>query len=168
MEPASLEPASLEPAPERLHNPWLRYVLATRPGFLTITLAGCLLGSANAWAGGVAIDGPLLLLTLLLAGLAHAGINVFNDYYDHLNGTDGRNRARLFPFTGGSRFIQNGVLTPLQTRNFAVFLFLGVMVGGLWLIFERGPGLFWIGLVGLLVGWAYSAPPLRLNGRWLG
>jgi 1,4-dihydroxy-2-naphthoate octaprenyltransferase len=35
-------------------------------------------------------------------------VNVVNDYYDHLNGTDAANVERIFPFTGGSRFIQNG------------------------------------------------------------
>ncbi|MEZ5450778.1 MAG: hypothetical protein R3E89_18015 [Thiolinea sp.] len=51
------------------------------------------------------------MLTLLGAGLVHAGMNVLNDYYDEQNGTDRRNGERLFPFTGGSRFIQNQVLS---------------------------------------------------------
>lgn len=34
----------LEPTRARLANPLVRYLLATRPAFLTITLAGCLLG----------------------------------------------------------------------------------------------------------------------------
>ena len=40
--------------------------------------------------------------------------------------------------------------------------------GGLWLLGVAGVPLFWIGLVGLLIGWAYSAPPLQLNSRGLG
>ncbi|MDO9226909.1 MAG: prenyltransferase [Pseudomonadota bacterium] len=158
--------APLEPTPEALANPVKRYLLATRPAFLTIALAGCLLGFATAL--NAAFSWPLALLTLLLAVAAQAGVNVFNDYYDHLNGTDEVNVDRLFPFTGGSRFIQNGVMSPRQTLLYGLVLFAGVIAGGLWLIETRGVGLFWIGLAGLLIGWAYSAPPLKLNSRGLG
>jgi len=158
--------APLEPTPEALANPVKRYLLATRPAFLTIALAGCLLGFATALE--TAFSWPLALLTLFLAIAAQAGVNVFNDYYDHLNGTDAANVDRLFPFTGGSRFIQNGVMSPRQTLLYGLVLFAGVIAGGLWLIETRGTGLFWIGLAGLLIGWAYSAPPLKLNSRGLG
>ncbi len=160
--------APAEPLRERLANPFARYVLATRPAFLTITLAGCLLGFAAAVSEGVAFGWARALATLLLALLAHAGINVLNDYCDHLNGTDARNTQRLYPYTGGSRFIQNGVFTPKQVRGFALALFAATIAGGLWLLSVAGPGLFWIGLAGLGIGWAYSAPPLQLNSRGLG
>ncbi len=156
----------LEPTPATLTHPLKRYLLATRPAFLSITLVGCLLGCASAL--DAAFSWPLALATLLLALAAHAGVNVFNDYYDHLNGTDAANDERVFPFTGGSRFIQNGVLSPRQMLLYALLLFAAVIMGGLWLIGEAGTGLFWIGLAGLSIGWAYSAPPLKLNSRGLG
>lgn len=158
----------LEPSPARLRNPVLRYVLATRPAFLTITLAGCLLGFATALNGAQGFNAASAAATLLLALLAHAGINVLNDYYDHLNGTDQANSGRIYPYTGGSRFIQNGVLTPMQTLAYGLLLFALVAAGGVWLIARSGPGLFWIGLAGLFIGWAYSASPLKLNARGLG
>ncbi|MDD3529466.1 MAG: prenyltransferase [Gallionellaceae bacterium] len=160
--------ACSEPSLPRLANPVPRYFLATRPAFLTITLVGVVLGFATAWHAGTPFDIVAAGLTLVLAVLAHAGINVLNDYYDHLNGTDAANTDRLFPFTGGSRFIQNGVLSPAQTLAFGLLLFLAVILGGLWLVGRSGFGLFWIGLAGLLIGWAYSAPPLKLNSRGLG
>lgn len=157
-----------EPHRARLGNPVLRYVLATRPAFLSITLVGCLLGFATAWRSGMGFDAVAAGVTLLLALLAHAGVNVLNDYYDHLNGTDASNTDRLFPYSGGSRFIQNGVLSPRQTLSYALLLFAVVVAGGLWLIARTGPELLWIGLVGLCLGWAYSAPPVKLNCRGLG
>lgn len=160
--------SSLEPSRERLTNPVVRYLLATRPAFLTITFAGCLLGLATAAADGTAFGWARAGITLLLAMMAHAGINVFNDYCDHLNGTDARNTQRIYPFTGGSRFIQNEVLTPRQILVFAVLLFVATIAGGLWLLSVAGSGLFWIGLAGLAIGWAYSAPLLRLNSRGVG
>ncbi len=164
------KPASMpvEPSLDRLRNPLKRYFLATRPAFLTITLVGCLLGFATACSAGTPFDFPAAAATLALALLAHAGVNVLNDYYDHLNGTDALNTDRLFPFTGGSRFIQNGVFTPAQTLGFGLALFAAVIAGGLWLIAHSGSGLFWIGLGGLFIGWAYSAPPFKLNSRGLG
>jgi len=158
--------APMEPTPAALANPVKRYLLATRPAFLTIALAGCLLGFASALES--AFSWPLAVLTLLLAIATQAGVNVFNDYYDHLNGTDAVNVDRLFPFTGGSRFIQNGVMSPRQMLVYGMVLFGAVIAGGLWLIATRGSGLFWIGIAGLLIGWAYSAPPLKLNSRGLG
>jgi 1,4-dihydroxy-2-naphthoate octaprenyltransferase len=158
----------LEPSLDRLANPILRYLLATRPAFLTITLVGCLLGMAAAVSDGVAFNGLRAWTTVLLAMCAHAGINVLNDYCDHLNGSDARNTQRIYPYTGGSRFIQNGVLTPQQVKRFAVALFAVTIAGGLWLIGAAGSGLFWIGLAGLAIGWAYSAPPLKLNSRGAG
>jgi len=104
----------------------------------------------------------------LFALLAHAGANVLNDYYDAQNGTDACNVERVYPFTGGSRFIQNGVLTELQTRNFGFALLACVMLAGLWLMANSVAQLFYIGIAGLFIGWAYSAPPFRLNSRGLG
>lgn len=156
----------LEPTPATLTQPLRRYLLATRPAFLSITLVGCLLGCASAL--DAVFSWPLALATLLLALVAHAGVNVFNDYYDHLNGADAANVERVFPFTGGSRIIQNGVLSPRQMLLYALLLFAAVIMGGLWLIGEAGTGLFWIGLAGLSIGWAYSAPPFKLNSRGLG
>jgi 1,4-dihydroxy-2-naphthoate octaprenyltransferase len=156
----------LEPTLEALASPLRRYLLATRPAFLSIALAGCLLGFSSAL--DAAFSWTLALLTGFLAVATQAGVNVLNDYCDHLNGSDAVNVDRLFPFTGGSRFIQNGVMSPRRMLAYALVLFSGVIAGGLWLIATRGGSLFGIGLAGLLIGWAYSAPPLKLCSRGLG
>ena len=158
----------LEPTLAALPNPFLRYFAATRPAFLGASLMACFIGLAIARHGGIALNLELAVVTLLFALLAHAGVNVLNDYYDALNGTDAQNTGRIFPFTGGSRFIQNGVLTPAQTRNFGFALLAGVAAAGLWLMAHSAPQLFYIGLAGLFIGWAYSAPPFRLNSRGWG
>lgn len=157
-----------EPSLALFAHPAARYFAATRPAFLSASLMACLVGLAVAWHGGMPFDIPLATVTLLFALLAHAGVNVLNDYYDALNGTDEHNTERIFPFTGGSRFIQNGVLTVAQTRNFGFALLACVAVAGLWLMARSAPQLLYIGLAGLFIGWAYSAPPFRLNSRGLG
>lgn len=157
-----------EPTLDALPNPALRYFLATRPVFLSVTFGGWLIGIATARHAGVALDAFAAALTLLFALVAHAGVNVLNDYYDAQIGTDAINEARIFPFTGGSRFIQNGVLSPAETGVFGAALFGAVIAAGIGLMRASGNGLFWIGAAGLLLGWAYSAPPLKLNSRGAG
>lgn len=157
-----------EPSRQHLQNPLVRYFAATRPAFLSVTLAGALIGLGTACADGLPIDAVKALLTVLFALVAHAGANVVNDYHDALNGSDAANQERLFPFTGGSRFIQNEVLTLAQTRRFGHALLLAVIPAGLWLTAHSASGLIIIGLAGLLVAWAYSAPPLQLMSRGMG
>lgn len=159
-----------EPALPALSNPLLRYVLATRPAFLSITAVGVLIGIAAAAAATASdrLSLPLAMLTLAFALCAHAAINVLNDYYDELNGSDRANTERIYPYTGGSRFIQNGVLTREGTHTYGIALMLAVVVGGVGLAGAAGSGLLLIGAAGLAIGWAYSAPPLKLNSRGWG
>jgi 1,4-dihydroxy-2-naphthoate octaprenyltransferase len=161
-------PQPIEPTLAALPNPALRYFAATRPAFLSVTFVGCLLGLAAAAAGGIRLDPALATLTLFFALVAHAGANVINDYYDALSGCDNANTERVFPFTGGSRFIQNGVLPLQATGIFGYALLAAVIPAGLWLTAYSAQGLIWIGLAGLFIGWAYSAPPLKLMSRGLG
>jgi 1,4-dihydroxy-2-naphthoate octaprenyltransferase len=158
----------MEPTLDTFSNPFARYFAATRPAFLSASLMATLIGLSVAWHDRLAFDIPLALVTLLFALMAHAGANVLNDYYDALNGTDEQNTERIFPFTGGSRFIQNGVLTRIETRNFGFSLMAGVILAGLWLMERSAPQLLYVGLAGLFIGWAYSAPPFRLNSRGVG
>ncbi len=157
-----------EPSPAGLPAPWQRYLLATRPPFLVASLVPVLIGWASALHAGSTFNPWSAALTLLGALTAHAGINVLNDYYDHRNGTDAANTDRLFPYTGGSRFIQNGVFTPAQTARYGALLLAAAALIGLALVPYVGAPLLPIGACGLLLGWGYSAPPLRLNSRGLG
>ncbi len=154
-----------EPNTEVLHgrnpgNRLLIWVLATRPAFLTASVLPVLTGIAWAWqARGGQI--PLGLSLLAIAGIIviHAGANVLNDYFDARNGSDDANDGRIFPFTGGSRFIQNGVLTTEQTGQLGVTLLaIGALIG-LWLVTKAGWPLLLIGLAGAAIAVFYSAPP---------
>lgn len=161
-------PQPLEPTLDSLPHPLMRFFVATRPAFLSVTFVGCLLGLATAALSGVALDPLKATVTLLFALLAHGGANVVNDYYDAKSGCDAANDERVFPFTGGSRVIQNGVLSLQEAGVFGYALLAIVIPAGLWLTAVSGPGLIGIGLAGLIIGWAYSAPPFKLQGRGLG
>ena len=148
-----------------------RFVLAlrmSRPGFLIITAVGCLIGVASAASAGAGVSGPRALATLILALLAHAAANMLNDHADALNGADAANTQGLYPFTGGSRLVQSGVVQASAMRTLAQVLLALVAVGGLWLALYSGPALVLVGLAGVLLGWAYSMPPLALMSLGLG
>ena len=157
-----------EPTPEKYRNPFVRYFSATRPPFLSAALVACLLGLAVAHHSGIAIDPLKAVVTVALALLVHAAVNVINDFYDARNGTDASNTERVFPFTGGSRFIQNGVLSATDTAQYGYALLAATVLGGLWLAGQSGIGLLLIGMFGVFIGWAYSAEPFKLNARGLG
>ena len=158
----------VEPTLAALSNPLLRYFLATRPAFLSVTLVAALIGISTAYRDGTPLAVWPAIITVAFALVAHAGINVLNDYYDDLNGSDRYNTERIFPFTGGSRFIQNGILTLRETAVFGALLMLTVIFGGVWLTRISGLGVLAIGALGMFIGWAYSAPPLKLNSRGVG
>ncbi len=64
-------PQPLEPSLATLSHPFMRYFVATRPAFLSVTFVGCLLGLATAAASGIALDPFKATVTMLFALLAH-------------------------------------------------------------------------------------------------
>jgi 1,4-dihydroxy-2-naphthoate octaprenyltransferase len=157
-----------EPSLSALPHPLARYFVASRPPFLLVSLGSCLVGLAAAYASGVPMDAAKAVVTIVFAMAAQAGANVLNDYYDSVSGNDAANTERVFPFTGGSRVIQNGVLSERQMLAYGTALMTATMAAGLWLMAASGPELLFIGAAGVFIGWAYSAPPFRLNSRGWG
>jgi 1,4-dihydroxy-2-naphthoate octaprenyltransferase len=140
----------------------------TRPGFLLITVVACLLGIAIAAACGHGPHITSALATTLLACMAHAAGNVLNDYHDALNGADAANTGGLHPYTGGAGLIQRGEVTRGQTRELFRLLAFLLAAAGLLLAVKTTGWVIVLGLAGLLLLWAYSAPPLALMTRGLG
>lgn len=141
-----------------------KYVLATRPAFLLITFLACLIGLLSAKSPRT-LDWHINVLAIGLALLAHAGANLLNDYFDHLNGSDAINEERISPFTGGSRYIQNQILSPSQVYGLGIFLLFLASLLGIFLCSQSTWALVPIGLLGITIAWAYSAPPLQLMSR---
>ncbi|MBT6094029.1 MAG: prenyltransferase [Rhodospirillaceae bacterium] len=145
-----------------------RYLLATRPKFLTASVLPVLLGTAAGFAMTGSVNAEVFVLALAATVFVHAGANVINDVFDETTGNDGINEGRIYPFTGGSRFIQNGVLDVGQMTRWALLLLAMGAVAGIGLAAVKGLMVIGFGLVGIGLGVLYSAPPVRLSGRGLG
>jgi 1,4-dihydroxy-2-naphthoate polyprenyltransferase len=145
-----------------------RAFLATRPKFFTASVLPVLVGTAWAGAAHHAFDGLWFSLAVLATVLAHAATNVYNDFGDDVIGTDPINVLRIYPYTGGSRFIQNGIMTRAATLRFAYGLAAAALAAGLALAYLRGPGVVLLGVLGLALGYFYSKPGVQLAGRGAG
>jgi 1,4-dihydroxy-2-naphthoate octaprenyltransferase len=141
------------------------YLKALRVPFLAGSLVPVILGSALALRVSSFSIWLLLICAAGIAGL-HLGANLINDYFDN-RGSDPVN-VRFTPFSGGSRVIQNGDVSPRTVLAMALFCFAVGLGVGIWLVWSGRPLVIPIGLLGLGAAWAYSTPPLQLMSRGWG
>lgn len=157
-----LSPTVTPASSSRVAGGWRVWLQELRAPFFSASVVPVLLGSAVAWAQRYPFLWGYFVLTLTAAVSLHAGANVVNDYFDHVSGTDPRNKDYVRPFTGGSRMIQMGLLTPDEVLAGGTILYvLGILIG-LVLVATRGMVILVLGLIGVLSGFFHTAPPLRL------
>ncbi|HJR44374.1 MAG TPA: prenyltransferase [Actinomycetota bacterium] len=144
---------------------WLIF-LATRVPFLTATIVPILLGAVIARNDGFSAWW-LFALALVGGSAIHLGLNVANDVSDATSGSDYAN-VNPTMFSGGSRMIQYGLLSVEKMRAISIACYaIGIGIG-LYLTATRGIELLWIGVAGVFLSLAYTAPPFRLVHRGLG
>ena len=163
-----LEPRFEDLAGDGLGQRLRRLALATRPKFLTASVLPVLAGTA--W--GAAVAGRLQFVTaafaVLATALVHAASNVLNDVGDELTGGDRANDERIYPYTGGSRFIQNGIMTVQEMNRWGLSLLAASAVFGVALTLMKGPLVMIFGLAGVAIAVLYSLPSVQLSGRGVG
>jgi 1,4-dihydroxy-2-naphthoate polyprenyltransferase len=154
------------PVKPRLALPWL-ILRTTRLPFLTATLVPVLLGLAIAARHG-SFDWIAAVLAILGGSFAHLAVNVSNDIFDTLSGADAAN-PNPTQFSGGSRVLHYGLLSVRQLVVWDAVLYAAALAIGLVLLAIRPSlQLLLIGIAGILIGLAYTAPPLKLVYRGLG
>jgi 1,4-dihydroxy-2-naphthoate octaprenyltransferase len=163
-----LEPRLEDLAGDGLGRRARRLFLATRPKFLTASVLPVLVGTA--WGGGLAgqFEFGIALLALLATALVHCASNVINDVGDEITGTDRANEDYIHPYTGGSRFITNGILSVQEMHRWGWVLIGLACVIGLVLALLKGPIVVALGLGGIAIAWLYSAPSVQLSGKGVG
>lgn len=141
---------------------------ATRAPFLTTSAISVLLGSVIAWVEFETLNLLYFFLTLLGVIFIHTGANLANDYFDHKSGCDEINKT-LTPFSGGSRVIQDKLIKPSNILAGSLVFFLLACLIGLYLNFLiPGNVILILGLIGALIGFFYTAQPIRLGYRGFG
>jgi 1,4-dihydroxy-2-naphthoate octaprenyltransferase len=136
--------------------------------FLTASIVPVILGTSIAWARFGAFDTFLFILALVAGIFVHLGTNIANDYFDHKSGADEANKEYVRPFTGGSRTIQQGLLTPQEVLSGAILFFGLAALIGVYLFVRVGWIILVIGLIGIFSGFFYTAPPFNLAARGIG
>jgi 1,4-dihydroxy-2-naphthoate octaprenyltransferase len=145
-----------------------RLLLATRPKFFTASILPVLLGTVWGYKVGGHFDAAAFALALMATLCVHAGANVLNDVFDELSGSDSANADRIYPYTGGSRFIQNGVMSVSEMARWGSALVGVGMVFGATLVALKGVTVLYLGLAGVTLATFYSIPPVQLSARGLG
>lgn len=102
-------------------------LMETRPQFLLLTPAAFSVGIAAAVFRGY-FNSFHMILALIGSLLFHIAVNVINDYYDYVRGTD--MLVQRTPFSGGSGLLPQGLLKPNEVLALGVgSLIIGVTIG---------------------------------------
>lgn len=131
------------------------------PGFMLY-----LMGYLLALLGGVEYDSAKFILGYLIFGTAHLSVSFSNDYFDRHSDRNSFKTA----FSGGSKVLVEHPELESLALKLAVLLLCSSIIANVFFTIVYGYT-FWFfifGLLGGLVGWFYTAPPLKLAYRGLG
>ena len=141
---------------------------ATRPKFFPASVMPVLAGSAWGFQAVGRFDVLVFVLALFATMCVHAAANVLNDVGDESGGTDRQNEDRIYPYTGGSRFIQQGIMTAAEMARWGMSLLALAAIAGLVLIYLKGAMVLYFGLAGVALCVLYSLGPVRLASVGIG
>jgi len=127
---------------------------AVRPNFMVLTPICVLLGVAVAIHDAGSIDVTDALLALLGAALAHAAVNLLNEYDDFRSGLDAITVRT--PFSGGSGTLPAHPEAAPATLVAGVLSIAGTVLVGIYFAWERGIAIVPLGLLGLAIVVSYT------------
>ncbi len=137
------------------------WLIAARLKTVSLSLTPVLAGSWLAAQAG--LWQPLVTLTAMISAAAiQIGTNLWNDAADAARGVDRPDRL------GPPRLTALGLLDGAQVRRAATLSFGLASAAGLYLVALGGWPVLLIGLVSLLLGYAYSMGPWPMSGRPFG
>jgi 1,4-dihydroxy-2-naphthoate polyprenyltransferase len=135
------------------------WLLETRPQFLILSVVLAFLGASMGYYDGAFHLGYALLAFLGLL-LAHASVNILNDYFDYRSGID--LATQRTPFSGGSGMLPGAILKPKAVLWFGIICLLAATPIGIYFVIVRG----WLLLPLLVVGALCTVLYTPLLTRW--
>jgi 1,4-dihydroxy-2-naphthoate octaprenyltransferase len=139
-----------------------RWFKALRAYSAPASLVPLAIGITAPIGAGESITWWTVPLVVLVGVLIHIGTNLINDAVDFEKGVDRKGAL------GGSGVIVDGWLSSKQIRNAALFAFGLAGLIGIPVMLLRGWPLLLIGVIGVLGGYFYTAPPVSLKYRAFG
>jgi len=145
-----------------IKNKFQSIVLAFRPKTLTASLVPCVAATALAATTQMKVHWWIFAYALTSSFFIQIGTNLVNDAMDFKKGADTKDRI------GPQRITQAGVLTSMQVLGLATLFFVGAILFGVPLVNEGGQPIVIIGILSVMMGYAYTAGPYPLAYRGLG
>jgi 1,4-dihydroxy-2-naphthoate octaprenyltransferase len=128
-----------------------------------------LLGTAIAWSEAGIIDWRVFAVSIIATYFITNGTFISNEYFDYE--TDRMNIERVggdragVTTTGGTRVLAEGLLPRKQVLIASILFFIAAIPLGILLQFHFNTGILTmpIGVLGILIGLFYTAPPLKAS-----
>jgi 1,4-dihydroxy-2-naphthoate octaprenyltransferase len=156
------------------------WIQASRALYTITVLLPCCLGAVVAWWSGYSFDWALLVLILVGMMFANIGTNFTNDYFDYRSGVDRIDEGRIYK-KGAEVLYDNPLAESGAVDGYALYFFtprtillsalgsLAVTAGiGLYLVLRVDWRILPVGLAGILMGYFYTAPPVKFGYRGWG
>lgn len=137
-------------------------LLAVRPKTLTAALVPLVVSTALTHTLGRAVDWSVVGLAGMASFLIQIATNLFNDAIDFAKGAD--TEARIGP----ARVTQRGLISGRAVMNAAILCVAGALLCGVPLVVKGGVPILAIGIVSLVLAYAYTGGPHPLAYRGLG
>ncbi len=138
------------------------WLMATRPKTLTACLVPIIAATALVSALHMPVDKQVVILTLLASFFIQIGTNLVNDAVDFKKGADTDKRI------GPQRVTQSGLFSYKQVMLAAGICFLLAVICGVPLVVKGGTIILVIGILSVLMGYAYTMGPIPLAYFGLG